>query len=87
MKEKYLLDNGYKIAECNYILKVGDIIQISHILGTKYYTVIRTTKNYAIVRYNDKAEGKFPIKYGFGFRSCPQYSYDNNKYVIFIKPD
>jgi hypothetical protein len=86
-REEYLLNKGYKIAELGYQLKVGDIIKTSHFLGVKYYTIIRTTKKYAIVKFNDIAEGRYPIVYGFGFHSLPYQSYDNNKYKIFIKPE
>jgi hypothetical protein len=52
-------------------LQVGDVLVRKTRFGTSIFPVVRITKKYAFVRYNDVSEGKYPNVYerfGFGPR-------------------
>lgn len=51
-------------AEYGHELNVGDIIEVSEIIGQgTRYKVYRVTKKYAFVMWNEVGEGKFPRIY------------------------
>lgn len=74
-----------EIATDGYELKVGDIITCSY--GWQRH-VTRVTKKYAIVKWNDVAEGKFPRIYDeYRFASLPRAKWPMARYkVIIFKP-
>jgi hypothetical protein len=64
-------------------LQVDDIIIGEHVLGKRKHVVHRVTKKYAFVRYNETAEGKFPIVYDFGFTSLPRERWRMTRYSAY----
>jgi hypothetical protein len=65
-----------------YELQVGDIIVAKHAFGNNRHTVIRVTKRYAFVKYNDVAEGKYPRIFDFHFDSLPRQKWSTTRYSI-----
>jgi hypothetical protein len=65
------------------LLQVGDIIHATHpTFGLKRHHVHRVTKCYAFVKWNDLAEGKFPIQYNYRFESFPREQYCQTRYKV-----
>ncbi|MEN6622407.1 MAG: hypothetical protein ABFD50_12750 [Smithella sp.] len=40
-------------------IEVGDMIKNDHGFGTNWFKVFRVTPKYAVVKYNENAEGRF----------------------------
>ena len=71
-------------------LKDGEQLQVGYILvhitafGNQKYKVYILTKKYAWVKYNDVAEGKFPLIYSdFGFTSLPKQHYETSTWKAY----
>lgn len=76
-----------KPAPERHFIQVGDVIQIDTGLGVPTnYKVHRVTKHYAFVKWNEKAEGKFPRIYNsFNFCVLPRPKWNTTKYQVLIK--
>lgn len=71
-------------AEYGHELNVGDIIEVSEIIGQgTRYKVHRVTKKYAFVMWNEVGEGKFPRTYMPGFRYLPKDKWNNTTFTIY----
>lgn len=66
-------------------IEIGDIIRVKNAFGLRKHLVYRVTKKYAVVRYNDVKDGRYPRIYCFGFGSIPRHLWDNNDYAVFRK--
>jgi hypothetical protein len=77
--------DSMKRAPDGYLIQVGDVIRAEHALGTSNFRVHRVTKNYAFVRFNEIAEGKFPRQYGFGFGRRPREIWQTTNYIVFCQ--
>ena len=75
----------YREAEEGHQINIGDVIVNENSFGKTSYTVERTTKCFAFVRYNEVAEGKFPREYrSFGFRSLPRKMWSTSRYRVLV---
>ena len=68
-------------------LKYGDDIRVGDMIISNWNSkliVHRITKCYAFVKYNEIAEGKFPIIYGNNFHPIPRSKgYSTVSYRVF----
>lgn len=65
-------------------IQVGDVIESKSVIGTRKFEVHRITKRYAFVRYNDVAEGKYPVIYNrFGFQPLPKARWNMVDYAVY----
>ena len=65
------------------LLEVGDRIKVEHrgIGGTHWETVVRVSKAYAFVRYNEHAEGKYRREYkDLYFEPLPRSAWKTTNY-------
>ena len=64
------------------MLDIGDRIKVEHpFFGTNWETVLRVTNKFALVRYNDIAEGKYRREYDdFGFEPIPRTKWRQTQY-------
>lgn len=76
-----------KEAPDKYEIQVGDTITAdARFLNiTHKWIVHRVTKNYAFVKYNEKAEGKFPRVYGWAFKPYPKDTWNTTDYKVLIE--
>lgn len=65
-----------------YELQIGDTIVSKHTFGNNKHTVIRVTKKYAFVKYNDVAEGKYPRVFNMYFEALPRSRWGTILYSI-----
>ncbi len=62
-------------------LRVGDYVKHDTAYRVAWFQIHRVTKKYAFVKYNETAEGKFPIVYQrLSFRPLPREKWDANNY-------
>lgn len=68
----------------NEKIQIGDVIIHKTAFGKGVYVVHRLTKKYAWVKYNDVAEGKYPIIFNhFDFHSLPRDTWDTTVYTVY----
>jgi hypothetical protein len=75
-------DKLLRLLESGEQLKVGDVIVHKHCFGGGKYRVHRVSKKYAFVKYNDVAEGKYPIVFDMRFESLPRKTWGTTTYSV-----
>jgi hypothetical protein len=76
-----------KYAEDGYVIKPGDFIESKDFMGVRRYAVHRVTKTFALVRWNEKAEGKFPRVYkSFGYTLLPYRRWNTATFRVIESP-
>jgi hypothetical protein len=64
------------------LLRVGDVVIAKNDFGVFYMVITRLTKKYAVSK-----TGRFPIKYGFDFKSLPRQRWCSTEHTAYRKVD